>query len=83
MKESLHPIVSIDIPSGWEVEVGSVNDDCIVPTMLVSLTAPKTGCRAFKGIHYLGGRFMTTALQDQFELEIPEFPGSDQCVKLM
>merc|ERR1712139_26576 len=36
------PIVSIDIPSGWDVENGvPPNSKALRPDMLVSLTAPK------------------------------------------
>jgi len=53
------PIVSVDIPSGWDVETGaSAEGPVIVPDVLVSLTAPKEGARDFKGRHFLGGRFI-------------------------
>ncbi|KAG5646016.1 hypothetical protein DXG03_004618 [Asterophora parasitica] len=51
------PIVSVDIPSGWEVEKGNVGGVGLNPDVLVSLTAPKEGVRNFKGRHFLGGRF--------------------------
>lgn len=34
-------IVSVDIPSGWHVEDGDINNTGLLPKMLVSLTAPK------------------------------------------
>ena len=67
------PIVSVDIPSGWDVEGGA---DAVTPVavgsppasgqgrlvlypdVLVSLTAPKEGVRKFTGRHFLGGRFV-------------------------
>lgn len=52
------PIVSVDIPSGWDVEKGNEEGMGIVPDVLVSLTAPKEGVRSFKGRHFLGGRFV-------------------------
>ena len=53
------PIVSVDIPSGWDIEKGpSVEGPVIMPDVLVSLTAPKEGARTFKGRHFLGGRFV-------------------------
>lgn len=63
------PIVSVDIPSGWDVEKGPVErevankegekvEEVLRPDVLVSLTAPKLGVRAFKGRHFLGGRFV-------------------------
>ena len=52
------PIVSVDIPSGWDVEKGDDQNTGFVPDVLVSLTAPKEGVRGFKGRHFLGGRFV-------------------------
>ena len=50
-------IVSVDIPSGWDVEQGNVNNT-FEPDLLVSLTAPKKCAVFHKGSHYLGGRFV-------------------------
>jgi NAD(P)H-hydrate epimerase len=62
--------VSVDIPSGWDVEKGKPEslessadgEDKVVkplePNVLLSLTAPKEGVRQFKGKHFLGGRFV-------------------------
>lgn len=52
------PIVSVDIPSGWNVERGNVDGVGLDPDVLVSLTAPKEGVRGFAGRHFLGGRFV-------------------------
>eukprot|EP00158_Paraphelidium_tribonemae_P005485 Partr_v1_DN27369_c1_g1_i3_m46469 putative Catalyzes the epimerization of the S- and R-forms of NAD(P)HX, a damaged form of NAD(P)H that is a result of enzymatic or heat-dependent hydration. This is a prerequisite for the S- specific NAD(P)H-hydrate dehydratase to allow the repair of both epimers of NAD(P)HX (By similarity) len=53
------PIVSIDVPSGWDVDEESpINGNRFVPDMLVSLTAPKLCARGFRGVHYVGGRFV-------------------------
>jgi len=63
------PIVSVDIPSGWDVEQGPVQreisnkegekvEEVLMPDVLVSLTAPKQGVRGFRGRHFLGGRFV-------------------------
>ena len=53
------PIVSVDIPSGWDVERGDAAELGLRPDVLVSLTAPKEGVRAFTGRHFLGGRFVS------------------------
>jgi len=53
------PIVSVDIPSGWDVEKGNVGGVAFEPNVLVSLTAPKEGVRLFAGRHFLGGRFVS------------------------
>lgn len=58
ISSSKKPIVSVDIPSGWDVEKGNEARVGIVPDVLVSLTAPKEGVRSFKGRHFLGGRFV-------------------------
>ena len=53
------PIVSVDIPSGWDVEQGNTDGVGLNPDVLVSLTAPKEGVRTFTGRHFLGGRFVS------------------------
>lgn len=58
ISSSKKPIVSVDIPSGWDVEKGNEGGVGIVPDVLVSLTAPKEGVRTFEGRHFLGGRFI-------------------------
>jgi len=71
----------VDIPSGWDVDHGSV--DGIQPDMLISLTAPKKCAVHFKGrFHFLGGRFVPKSIEDEYELNLPEYPGGDQCVEL-
>ena len=52
------PIVSVDIPSGWDVEKGNVLGVGLRPNVLISLTAPKEGVKDFRGKHFLGGRFV-------------------------
>lgn len=54
------PILSVDIPSGWDVEHGPLaNTPTLQPRTLLSLTAPKRGVRFFAGEqHWLGGRFV-------------------------
>jgi len=39
--------------------LGDVGGNGLLPSMLVSLTAPKEGAQGFRGIHYLGGRFIS------------------------
>lgn len=52
------PIVSVDIPSGWDVENGNKEGIGLNPDVLISLTAPKEGVKLFTGRHFLGGRFV-------------------------
>jgi len=85
------PIVSVDIPSGWDVERGDAVSDVdagetsvpvLYPDVLVSLTAPKEGVRKFTGRHFLGGRFMPKALEEKYNLNLPPYPGFAQIVEL-
>ena len=52
------PIVSVDVPSGWNVDEGKADERALDPDVLISLTAPKEGVRKYKGRHFLGGRFV-------------------------
>ncbi|DBA01795.1 TPA: hypothetical protein N0F65_002911 [Lagenidium giganteum] len=82
LKKSHRPIVSIDIPSGWHVEKGNVDGVGLEPKMLVSLTTPKLCAQHFAGpdkIHYVGGRFVPPELAEEFKLELPDYPGIEQC----
>ncbi|XP_055346958.1 NAD(P)H-hydrate epimerase-like [Paramacrobiotus metropolitanus] len=81
MKLTSVPICSIDIPSGWDVENG--NPDGIQPACLISLTSPKKCAQHFKGkFHWLGGRFVPKSLEKNYQLNLPEYPGTDCVVKL-
>ncbi|TCD70548.1 hypothetical protein EIP91_002894 [Steccherinum ochraceum] len=81
--DSRKPIVSVDIPSGWDVENGKPSDSLSLdPDVLVSLTAPKEGAKEFKGRHFLGGRFVTKAMEEKFNLNLPEYPGFSQIIEL-
>lgn len=76
------PIVSIDIPSGWDVDQGRA--DGLSPDMLVSLTAPKKAALHFKGrFHFLGGRFVPAALQEKYGLNLPPYPGTECVLQLL
>ncbi|XP_076174353.1 NAD(P)HX epimerase [Ptiloglossa arizonensis] len=77
------PICSIDIPSGWDVEGGPPTNGGIKPEMLVSLTAPKMCAKQFKGkYHFLGGRFVPKKLEIKYNLNLPEYLGTDLIVPL-
>ncbi|KAH9465853.1 hypothetical protein Pst134EA_033453 [Puccinia striiformis f. sp. tritici] len=82
-KQSTVPIVSIDIPSGWDVEAGNTPDQSYFsPDVLVSLTAPKLGVKAFQGRHFLGGRFVPPGIFKSYNLNLPAYPSSDQVVEI-
>jgi NAD(P)H-hydrate epimerase len=53
------PVLSVDAPSGWQVESGPPAEGPAAgfrPVALVSLTAPKPLVAWFKGRHFVGGR---------------------------
>eukprot|EP00126_Sphaerothecum_destruens_P010657 Sdes_comp20788_c0_seq1m16952 len=80
-RQQAAPIVSIDVPSGWDVERGDVYQTGFQPDMLVSLTIPKLCAQYFSGrYHFLGGRFCPASLFQQYNLSIPSFPGHQPCV---
>lgn len=97
LAQSKLPIVSVDIPSGWDVERGKPTDplpgpatngpsekkiNALNPDVLVSLTAPKEGVREYRGKHFLGGRFVPKSLDEKYGLNLPEYPGTDLIVEL-
>ncbi|BGP38384.1 hypothetical protein JCM10450v2_002331 [Rhodotorula kratochvilovae] len=76
-RKTQKPILSVDIPSGWDVDEGNKDGSGFTPDSLLSLTAPKKGVRSFVeagGKHLLGGRFIPDAVVDQFKLNLPEYP---------
>ena len=84
LRDSGVPLVSVDIPSGWDVEAGPGDEGALQPDVLVSLTMPKKCAAHFRGAggHYLGGRFVPPALAKKYGFVQPPFPGTDQVVKL-
>ena len=80
------PIVSVDIPSSWNVDDGpqtSALARSFMPDVLVSLTAPKRGSAFFTGgKHLLGGRFVDAALDAKYDLRLPPYPGTSQVVDI-
>ncbi|KAK4473925.1 hypothetical protein MN116_003249 [Schistosoma mekongi] len=78
------PVASIDVPSGWNVETGPLNNENnLQPDCLISLTAPKLCARYFKGqYHFLGGRFVPDALMKKYNLKLPIYPNHELCVLL-
>jgi NAD(P)H-hydrate epimerase len=76
------PVVAVDVPSGWHVEDGNTSKKGMRCDVLVSLTAPKACARFHQGRHFLGGRFVPPSLQRKYELNLPEYPGTEQFVEL-
>jgi len=78
------PILSVDIPSGWDVEDGNAHDG-FTPNAIISLTAPKLGVREFAeagGTHFLGGRFISGQMDLNYGLNLPQYYGTTQCVDI-
>lgn len=76
------PIVSIDVPSGWDVQHGNLDNKGLDPELLISLTYPKECARFYMGRHFLGGRFISPRMAAKYDLDLPEFPEGEQCVEL-
>jgi len=74
-------VASIDVPSGWHVEKGNVNNT-FEPDLLISLTAPKECAKFVKCDHYLGGRFVPKALAEKYNISLGKYEGSKQIFKL-
>eukprot|EP00005_Dracoamoeba_jomungandri_P008817 CAMPEP_0174275966 /NCGR_PEP_ID=MMETSP0439-20130205/60125_1 /TAXON_ID=0 /ORGANISM="Stereomyxa ramosa, Strain Chinc5" /LENGTH=251 /DNA_ID=CAMNT_0015368147 /DNA_START=320 /DNA_END=1076 /DNA_ORIENTATION=+ len=83
INDSALPIVCVDVPSGWDVDKGNIHGIGITKVeMVISLTAPKLCVKEFKGVHYLGGRFVPPDLQKKYNLNLPPYPSTDQVVLL-
>ncbi|XP_029284775.1 yjeF N-terminal domain-containing 3 [Cottoperca gobio] len=80
LKQIKVPIASVDVPSGWDVEEPS--QDGINPEVLISLTAPKKCAMSFSGKHFLAGRFLPYDIQKKYELNLPDYPGTDCLIEL-
>ncbi len=81
--EKTIPVISIDVPSGWDVEKGQINNESIQPECVISLTAPKNCMKHFQGkYHFLGGRFVPKALQEKYQIILPDYSSSEQVVQI-
>lgn len=80
-KQQRVPMICIDIPSGWDVNNTNIEENLynggLYCDVLISLTAPKLCAQHFKGVHYVGGRFVPPSLQKEFNLELPQYKGID------
>lgn len=77
------PVLSVDIPSGWDVELGPpAEGPRLMPGFLISLTAPKLCAAHFNGRHFLGGRFVPPCIVEKYSLRLPAYPGVSQVVEL-
>ncbi|XP_055474763.1 yjeF N-terminal domain-containing protein 3 isoform X2 [Psammomys obesus] len=73
------PLVSLDVPSGWD-EAGGDAEDALRPDVLVSFAAPKRCAGRFAGRHhFVAGRFVPEDVRRKFGLALPIYAGTD-CV---
>jgi len=72
--------VSFFSSAGWDAEEPS--QDGINPEVLISLTAPKKCAMNFSGKHFLAGRFLPYDIQKKYELNLPDYPGTDCLIEL-
>lgn len=77
------PIVSVDVPSGWDVDRGDIiAQSGLMPRVLVSLTTPKPSSRNFPGRHFVGGRFLPHRLAAKYGIRMPPYPGVSQVMEV-
>ncbi|RVX71449.1 NAD(P)H-hydrate epimerase [Exophiala mesophila] len=85
--DSNKPVLSVDIPSSWDVESGPPEKgqigDKFMPEYMISLTAAKPCVKWFKGKkHFIGGRFLSQQVADKYGIEVPSYQGLDQVVEI-
>jgi NAD(P)H-hydrate epimerase len=73
LKTARIPLLSIDVPSGWDIDKGP-NPGDLNPDFVFSLTAPKQCLKGFKGRHFIGGTFVKSVYKN-FGLVMPAFDG--------
>jgi NAD(P)H-hydrate epimerase len=74
------PLVSVDMPTGWDLDNGPRVVDVragtfLQPELLVSLGVPKNGAKMFAGsFHYIGGRnTLPVGWMETHGIELPAF----------
>lgn len=87
-------LVSVDVPSGWDVDKGPCLEPSDVmpepkkyyirPNLLVSLTLPKPCSKYLPdgSKHFVGGRFITKEFAQRFNVECFDYQGTDQVLQL-
>jgi NAD(P)H-hydrate epimerase len=79
------PVLSVDAPSSWNIESGppeSGPGHRFMPEALISLTAAKPLVKYYKGRHFIGGRFLSKAVAEKYNLTVPPYQGIDQIVEV-
>ena len=75
-------LVSVDVPSGWDVDWGDLTGTNFAPDVLISLTAPKLSAKQFKGRHFVGGRFLPPAIADKYGIRVSVLVDEDASLEL-
>jgi len=78
----LPKLISVDVPSGWNVDKGDVAETGFHPDVLVSLTAPKLCSKEFQGRHFIGGRFLPPSIAAKYNIRMPPYPGVAQAMEV-
>lgn len=67
------PIVSLDVPSGWNVDSDSTDENLFIPDTLISIGVPKLCSKNYIGNHYIGGRFLPEIIEKKFEISLIKY----------
>jgi len=78
----LPKLISVDVPSGWNVNEGDVAETGFHPDVLISLTAPKLCSKEFQGRHFIGGRFLPPSIAAKYNIRMPPYPGVAQAMEV-
>lgn len=76
-------VVSVDVPSGWDLKNGPrridyTADTFVKPEVLISLGAPKECSKMFAGgFHFIAGRHLPQEYFTERDIRVPLFPGDD------
>ena len=77
------PTLSIDVPSGWDVDQGDTTGSGLRPETLVSLTAPKLFAKHYKfKNHFVGSRFLPPKLVAEYGLTLPKYKNAEQIARV-
>ncbi|EAA17554.1 hypothetical protein [Plasmodium yoelii yoelii] len=77
INNSKKEVVSIDVPSGTNIDKGAKDVKlCVESEMNISLMLPKEGLRNYTKKHFLGGRFLPASIIKKYNLDVPHFEGS-------
>jgi len=85
LRDSKIPVLAVDAPSSWNIETGPPDSGPgkgFHPDALISLTAPKPLVKWFNGRHFLGGRFLSKAVAEKYDIDVPPYQGIDQVVEV-